>query len=937
MQIVKFSSYLKTLENTASRNQMTKDLARLFSESSTEEIDKICYLILGRLAPKYEGIEFNMAEKMIIRAIAKALDLKPDKVEKKYKQIGDLGEIVLQGKTRNSGGKKHSVADVYNKLMTIANQSGEGSVEKKINSMAKLLKDLDGVSAKYIARIPVNKLRLGFSDMTILDALSWMKKNDKSLRPELEKAFNVLADIGQIAKIFKQKGLSGIRAIESQVGVPIRAAKAERLSSADKILEKMGNKCALEPKYDGFRCVSGHTGLYIENRGFICARNVRKGDCVLTHLGRFKKITAVNKRKIDKNERYFKFQTLLGSKFYISEKHKILVWQNKKAIWKPVEEIIEQDSVVFPLPKIKAKKTPKKLRLSNDSGYKKTIFLSKKFFRFLGFWMGAGFINNYHNTERISLHFNAKKEKRLCVYYKNIIKQVFKINNLSQVKKNIALVIYWMDKPLRQWLTKHFRRELKSKTLLSWFAGISKDNFNQFLKGWIEADGYKMVNGDIKIITKDKDLAVLVQLLALNFNKIVGLERVRGEIADHNFTGIYYELIIPKTNKHAFFSANKLIVKVLHNKELKNRNPKVNLYNFQVEVDKSYASSLAVLHNCQIHLDKTRKLRLKKDINLSLFKEKDSAFVRIFSRNLDNMTYMFPDVVEAVQNLGVKKAIFDSEAIAFNKKTGKFLSFQQTVQRKRKHGVAEKAREIPLKVFIFDLLYLNGQSLLGKSFIKRRQLLEKTLDVKTGVAGRQKSENIRLTEQKIVTKTKQFDQFFQSMVDEGLEGLMAKKLESVYQAGARNYNWVKYKVAMQSELADTIDCVVMGYYRGKGKRASFGIGAFLVGIKDNDTFQTVSKIGTGLTDKQWQEMHQRCQKLKTESKPSQYQVNKNLNPDVWCPPELVVEIEADTVTRSPIHSAGLALRFPRLKKFRDDKDASQGTTLKELKKIASIF
>src|SRR4030042_6880752 len=135
----------------------------------------------------------------------------------------------------------------------------------------------------------------------------------------------------------------------------------------------------------------------------------------------------------------------------------------------------------------------------------------------------------------------------------------------------------------------------------------------------------------------------------------------------------------------------------------------------------------------------------------------------------------------------------------------------------------------------------------------------------------------------------------------------------------------------------------MGYYRGKGKRNKFGIGAFLVGIPDGKgKILSVSKIGTGLTDKQWREMKRRCQvasvkpaspKLQRgelQEEPKEYDINKNLFPDVWCRPKIVVEIEADTITKSPIHTAGLALRFPRLKRFRDDKKVEEATSSKEL-------
>jgi DNA ligase-1 len=190
-----------------------------------------------------------------------------------------------------------------------------------------------------------------------------------------------------------------------------------------------------------------------------------------------------------------------------------------------------------------------------------------------------------------------------------------------------------------------------------------------------------------------------------------------------------------------------------------------------------------------------------------------------------------------------------------------------------------------------------------------------------------------LTEQAVARNSGEFNKFFNRVVNEGLEGLMAKKSDSIYQAGARNFNWVKFKVGMTKELSDTIDCVVMGYYKGLGKRNEFGIGAFLVGIPDREKILTVSKIGTGLTDLQWREMYKRIEKIKVSQKPKEYIVNKNLYPDVWCEPKLVVEIKADTITKSPIHTAGLALRFPRLKNFRDDKDINQATHKHELEKI----
>ena len=137
-------------------------------------------------------------------------------------------------------------------------------------------------------------------------------------------------------------------------------------------------------------------------------------------------------------------------------------------------------------------------------------------------------------------------------------------------------------------------------------------------------------------------------------------------------------------------------------------------------------------------------------------------------------------------------------------------------------------------------------------------------------------------------------------------------------------------------MADTLDCVVMGYNKGKGKRTKFGLGAFLVGIRKGSQFLTISKIGTGLSDEQWRELKLRSKKWEVESQPKEYQVDKNLAPDVWLSPGIVVEIEADNITKSPIHAAKYALRFPRLVRFRDDKAPHQATTLAEAEKLYQL-
>lgn len=206
---------------------------------------------------------------------------------------------------------------------------------------------------------------------------------------------------------------------------------------------------------------------------------------------------------------------------------------------------------------------------------------------------------------------------------------------------------------------------------------------------------------------------------------------------------------------------------------------------------------------------------------------------------------------------------------------------------------------------------------------------------------------IDLSYQKIVEKPEEILDIFEKSIELGFEGIMAKKLDAVYQAGARNYNWVKFKHVGKGKLLDTLDCVVMGYYRGQGKRTGFGIGAFLVGIRQQNQksrrknqnegkILTIAKIGTGLSDEQWKEMRKKCEKNAGKNKPEEYDVAKDLIPDVWVKPKIVVEIAADELTKSPLHTADLALRFPRLISFRGDKGVEEATTITEVEKLAKM-
>jgi len=577
MTFKRLSEYFKLLEENTSRLKITEILADLFSEAQAQEVDKICYLSLGRLLPAYFGLEFQMAEKMMQKSLVKAFGLTPEAVLHRYKISGDLGTTAEELKKEFKGKKQEQlfgqtpseknpeVLWVYQRLMEVAKETGQGSVEAKVEKMAQIIEVLDEQSVRFVIRMPLGKMRLGFSEMTILDSLSWLVKQDKSLRPKIEDAYNLVADVGEIAKIIKtDKKIDSLSKIKPKLGIPMIPALCQRIGTAEEIIEKLG-ECAVEPKYDGTRL--------------------------------------------------------------------------------------------------------------------------------------------------------------------------------------------------------------------------------------------------------------------------------------------------------------------------------------------------------QIHLGKEE--------------------TRIFTRNLENVTLMFPDIVKALKS-EIKKGemIFDGEGVGFDPKKSRFLPFQETIRRKRKYDIASTAKEIPLKYFVFDLLYLNGKDLTKISFRQRRKLLEEVIC--------KKGETIVLSPQIITKDSNVLRKYHEQQIGKGLEGVVVKKIESNYEPGRRGFTWVKLKQEATKKgggLADTIDCLVMGVSRGRGKRAGFGVGSFLVGIKKQDIFVTISNIGTGLSDEQFKHLNQKSRQLEVVQKPKEYLVDKNQEPDIWFKPEMVVEIQADNVTKSPIHTAGLALRFPRLVRFREEKSANQVTDLKEVSKL----
>jgi DNA ligase 1 len=315
---------------------------------------------------------------------------------------------------------------------------------------------------------------------------------------------------------------------------------------------------------------------------------------------------------------------------------------------------------------------------------------------------------------------------------------------------------------------------------------------------------------------------------------------------------------------------------------------------------------------------------------------KDGEKVRMFSRNLEEMTHMFPELIEGtLKQIKAKTVILDTEALAYNPESEEFLPFQETTKRRRKHGIEEAQKALPLKSFVFDILYKDGEQLLDKPLTGRMKILDEVLP---------EDDILIRTKNQTVTDPKVLQDLLDDAISKGLEGLVIKKLQSPYEAGGRNFNWVKLKKHSAGELTDTIDCVLLGYIYGRGKRAEFGAGALLVGVydRDRDEFVSISRIGTGLSDDEWREIHKRADKIKVSHKPAR--VNSLIEPSVWITPKIVIEVLADEITRSPLHTAGktetengFALRFPRLVSFREgDKKPEDATDVKEIRRLFEI-
>ena len=307
--------------------------------------------------------------------------------------------------------------------------------------------------------------------------------------------------------------------------------------------------------------------------------------------------------------------------------------------------------------------------------------------------------------------------------------------------------------------------------------------------------------------------------------------------------------------------------------------------------------------------------------------------VKLYSRRLEDLTSNFPDIAEALRaRCRHGEAIIEGECVAVDPETGYMLPFQNVTHRRKKHGMDEAVRDVPVRIFMFDMLYADGRDWTSEPYLDRRAALESGFEI---------GDNVQMTTMRMVGSPEEGEDFFASAIGARCEGIMAKSVasDSVYRAGSRGFLWIKYKKDYQQALTDSFDLAVVGAFYGMGKRAG-RYGALLMAAYDNETgrFETVCKLGTGFDDAFLDAMPALLDGTLSETRPSS--VDAEMVPDVWFDPAVVLEVVAAEITLSPIHTAakdvlkegaGLGIRFPRFTgRVRDDKTPEQCTTVSEI-------
>jgi DNA ligase-1 len=314
---------------------------------------------------------------------------------------------------------------------------------------------------------------------------------------------------------------------------------------------------------------------------------------------------------------------------------------------------------------------------------------------------------------------------------------------------------------------------------------------------------------------------------------------------------------------------------------------------------------------------------------------KNGEKIQIFSRRRENITHMYPDAVNMTQRfICADKAIVEGEAVAIDPDTGEMKPFQTLMQRRRKYNIEEMMEKFPIAIFLFECLYVNGEDMTLMPYTMRRRHL---IDI---VKEDERFKPVRAFE---TSDPDELDKFFNEATTDGTEGLVVKSTskESIYRAGARSWLWVKLKRSYQSKMVEPVDLTVVGAFHGRGRRAG-SYGALLLAAYDSkeDVYSTVCKVGSGFTDENLIELPELLIEYQCDEKHTR--VNSLIDAELWFKPSLVLEVLGDEITLSPVHTcafnrlkknSGLAIRFPRFIRFREDKAPEDSTKVEEIEEM----
>ena len=291
--------------------------------------------------------------------------------------------------------------------------------------------------------------------------------------------------------------------------------------------------------------------------------------------------------------------------------------------------------------------------------------------------------------------------------------------------------------------------------------------------------------------------------------------------------------------------------------------------------------------------------------------------IKLFTRRLENVTKQFPEVVDYVEsNVKGDSFIIDSEAVGFSPKTKKYLPFQSISQRiKRKYDIKSIAKDFPVELNVFDVIYYNGKNMINTPLIERRKLVEKIV--------KPAERKIVYVKNLITSDEKEVLKFYKESLDRGNEGIMFKTLDAFYKPGARVGHMVKFKPVM-----DTLDLVIVGAEWGEGKRSNWLSSFTLACIDEDNNFLEIGKVGTGIKEKS--ELGVSFSQLTEELKPL---IISEKGKSVSVKPEIVVEINYEEIQKSPTYNSGYALRFPRVINLRLERSAEECSTLKMVKEF----